>query len=89
MTMDFKSIEHFLKVLDKAARAILVSGPEDELVPVRASRLARTGVSLARSRGSEKPLAARRLVENLALRDAFPALGHGASPTRLQLPEHA
>ena len=24
-----------------------------------------------------------------ALRDAFPALGHGASPTRLQLPEHA
>jgi hypothetical protein len=89
MKIDFKGVERFLKAPDKAARAILVFGPDDGLVRERAAGLSRTGISWARSRGPEKTLAARRLVESSALHSTFPALGHGASSTCLQLPEHA
>ncbi|MFO0293007.1 MAG: DNA polymerase III subunit delta [Rhodospirillales bacterium] len=44
MKIDYKSVERFLKAPDKAARAILVFGPDDGLVRERAAALARTVV---------------------------------------------
>ena len=45
MKIDYKSVERFLKAPDRAARAILVFGPDDGLVRERAAALARTVVA--------------------------------------------
>ncbi|MBM3480621.1 MAG: DNA polymerase III subunit delta [Alphaproteobacteria bacterium] len=44
MKIDFKGVERFLKAPDKAARAILVFGPDEGLVRERAAALARSVV---------------------------------------------